>query len=372
VTARPLRHALHHLRHLGHPALRALRPLLLGLQPLLPALRPLLPALQPLLLALAALTWLAAAGAARAQTASDEEVPFITTPDRVTLAMLQLAGVGPADVLVDLGSGDGRIVITAARHFGARGLGVDIVPDLVASSQASARRAGVADRASFRVQDLFDTDLAGASVITLYLLPEVNLRLRPRLLALAPGTRIVSHDWDMADWPPDRTLTLAVPEKAVGREKLSRVHLWRVPARLQGLWCGPGGVALQLQQRFQAVQGTLQQGAVQQALAGRIDGAWLQLLGSGDGGGSGGGSGFNPAKWGTEWAAEWVADQAAKPAAEAGPGTTPGAKPGATPNATPNAAPSGTLHIRQAPPGGPLQAGQQLRPAGGASCPPGG
>jgi SAM-dependent methyltransferase len=269
------------------------------------------------LLALAGL-----ATAAWAQHANDEEVPFITTPDRVTLAMLQLAGVGPADRLIDLGSGDGRIVITAAKRFGARGLGVDIVPDLVARSLANARQAGVADRVDFRVQDLFDTDLAGFSVITMYLLPEVNLKLRPRLLALPPGTRIVSHDWDMGDWPPDRTLTLDVPEKAIGLEKRSRLHLWVVPAQLQGLWCGAGGVALQVQQRFQAVQARLVQGGAQQALVGRIDGARLELLGHGGGVG---------------WAAEAGAD--------------------------------GALRILAAPPGSLLQAGQRLQAGSSAGCP---
>ena len=171
---------------------------------------------------------LAGAGApARAQ----EEVPFITTPDHVTLKMLELAGVTARDFVIDLGSGDGRIVITAARVFGARGLGVEIVPELVERSRASARRAGVADRVEFREQDLFATDLSAATVVTMYLLPEVNLQLRPRLLALKPGTRIVSHDWDMGDWPPERTLVVDVPDKAVGREKLSRLHLWRVPPR---------------------------------------------------------------------------------------------------------------------------------------------
>jgi SAM-dependent methyltransferase len=266
-----------------------------------------------------------AAGPLRAQHASDEEVPFITTPDRVTLAMLQLAGVGPADRLIDLGSGDGRIVITAARRFGARGLGVDIVPDLVARSQASAVQAGVADRVQFRVQDLFDTDLAGASVITLYLLPEVNLKLRPRLLALPAGTRIVSHDWDMADWPPDRTLTLDVPEKAIGREKLSRLHLWVVPARLQGLWCGPGGVVLEVQQRFQGVRAALLAGGLRLQLLGRIDGRQLRLLAGGDGGHG------------------WLA----------------------------MAEDDGRLHIQLAPPGAALQAGQRLRPAVGNACPGG-
>jgi Mycolic acid cyclopropane synthetase len=261
---------------------------------------------------------------ALAQHASDEEVPFITTPDRVTLAMLQLAGVGPADRLIDLGSGDGRIVITAAKRFGARGLGVELVPDLVARSLASAKQAGVADRVDFQVQDLFDTNLAGFSVITMYLLPEVNLKLRPRLLALPAGTRIVSHDWDMGDWAPDRTLTLDVPEKAIGREKRSRLHLWVVPARLQGLWCGPGGVSLQVQQRYQAVQARLRLGAEEQALSGRVDGARLALLGPGHQAG---------------WAAE--------------------------------AEPEGALRIVAAVPGGMLQAGQRLRPVAGADCPAG-
>ena len=177
-----------------------------------------------------ALTWFMSSGAALAQ----EEVPFITTPDRVTLAMLTLAGVGPADHVIDLGSGDGRIVITAARRFGATGVGVEIVPDLVQRSRAAAQAAGVADRVSFLEQDLFQTDLSRATVVTMYLLPEVNLQLRPRLLALKPGTRIVSHDWDMGDWLPDRSLTLDVPEKAIGREKKSTIYLWVVPGRVPG------------------------------------------------------------------------------------------------------------------------------------------
>jgi SAM-dependent methyltransferase len=200
-----------------------------------------------------ALLLLAGAGAAPAQ----DEVPFITTPDTVTLAMLQLAGVGPVDTLVDLGSGDGRIVITAARRFGARGLGVEIVPDLVAKSRANARAAGVADRADFREQDLFTLDLAPYSVITMYLLPQVNLQLRPRLLALKPGTRIVSHDWDLGDWQPDRSLTLDVPDKPIGRDKKSTLHLWVVPARLAGWWCG-ADVALHVAQHYQRVSVTMQ------------------------------------------------------------------------------------------------------------------
>ena len=160
--------------------------------------------------------------------AFSEDVPFVVTPDNVTLEMLKLANVGPQDYLIDLGSGDGRIVIVAAKRFGARGLGVEIVPDLVKKSRESASLAGVADRAEFREQDLFATDLSKATVVTLYLLPEVNLQLAPRLQKLKPGTRIVSHDWDMGDWKPDRTIEVDAPDKTIGREKKSRIHLWVV------------------------------------------------------------------------------------------------------------------------------------------------
>jgi SAM-dependent methyltransferase len=184
-------------------------------------LRMLLKSLRALLLALCA-------GGVSAQ---DLDVPFVVTPDHVTRAMLELADVKPGDFVIDLGSGDGRIVIVAARHFGARGLGVEIVPDLVEESRDNARRAGVADRAEFRVQDLFETDLAPATVVTMYLLPDVNLKLRPRLQALKPGTRIVSHDWDLGDWKPDRMITIDVPNKSYGLEKVSRLYLWTVPPR---------------------------------------------------------------------------------------------------------------------------------------------
>ena len=158
-----------------------------------------------------------------------EEVPFVVTPDHVTRAMLEMADVKPGDFVLDLGSGDGRIVIAAAKQFGARGLGVDIVPDLVQKSRDTALRAGVADRVEFRVQDLFATDLTQATVITMYLLPDVNLALKPKLRALKPGTRIVSHDWDMgADWPPDRMQVVEVPDKRYGREMNSKVFLWVV------------------------------------------------------------------------------------------------------------------------------------------------
>ena len=206
-----------------------------------------------------------------------EEVPFITTPDNVTVAMLELAGVNASDVLIDLGSGDGRIVITAARRYGARGLGVEIVPELVERSRRNAEKAGVADRTEFREQDLFKTDLGAASVITMYLLPAVNLQLRSALLALKPGTRLVSHDWDMGDWTPDRTLTVAAPTKTIGREKASQVHLWVVPAQAAGLWCGTGGLQWQLSQQFQMVQGQAGLAADLQALQGRLQGRTLHV-----------------------------------------------------------------------------------------------
>ena len=131
--------------------------------------------------------------------------------------------------MIDLGSGDGRIVITAAKRFGASGLGVEIDPALVAKSIENARRAGVEAKAKFVEQDLFKTDLAAATVVTLYLLPDVNLKLRPSLLALKAGTRIVSHDWDMGDWKPDRSITLKADSKKIGLKKESDVHLWVVP-----------------------------------------------------------------------------------------------------------------------------------------------
>jgi SAM-dependent methyltransferase len=201
-------------------------PFALGLSKGLAALRAGLRQAQPERWAVAAALVLPAASAF-AQT--DTDVPFVVTPDHVTRAMLELADVKPRDYVIDLGSGDGRIVIVAAKHFGARGLGVEIVPDLVNRSRDNATKAGVAERAEFRVQDLFATDLSPATVITMYLLPEVNLQLKPRLLKLKPGTRIVSHDWDMGpDWPPDRTLVLDVPGKSYGREKKSRLYLWIV------------------------------------------------------------------------------------------------------------------------------------------------
>lgn len=187
--------------------------------------------------------WIAALGVAlapcgSAQAWDDGSVPFVVSPEEVVQRMLRIAEVGPDDMLIDLGSGDGRVVIGAARR-GARGLGVEIDPELVAQARENAARAGVAARARFAHRDLFETDLSQASVITMYLLPAINLKLMPRLLALAPGTRVVSHDWDMGPWLPDETLAVRAPDKPVGgRNGLSYIHLWIVPAQVAGEWRG--------------------------------------------------------------------------------------------------------------------------------------
>jgi len=230
-----------------------------------------------LLPSLLAAAGLFASGAAHAQLTN--EVPFITSPDNVTLEMLSMAGVKRGDHVIDLGSGDGRVIILAAKRFEATGLGVEIDPALVEKSKASARAAGVADKVEFLVQDLFKTDLAPATVVTLYLLPEFNLQLRPSILALKPGTRIVSHDWDMGDWAPDRSTVLQVPDKLVGREKSSKVYLWTVPARVDGLWCATGllrGASMQLTQKYQNFGGTLAWRDRTRELAGTINGTEMR------------------------------------------------------------------------------------------------
>jgi SAM-dependent methyltransferase len=159
------------------------------------------------------------------------------------------------DYVIDLGSGDGRIIIEAARR-GARGLGVDIDPNLVRHATENAQKAGVGERVRFETRDIFETDLAPATVVTMYLLPEFNAKLLPRLLALKPGTRIVSHDGGIGDWPADETLEMRAPEKTVGVGGVSRVELWIVPADASGLWTSElpahGGTwRLHIKQKFQ-------------------------------------------------------------------------------------------------------------------------
>jgi SAM-dependent methyltransferase len=203
-------------------------------------------------------------GSAHAQDPLGEEVPYIRTPQAVVDKMLALAEVGPDDYLIDLGSGDGRIVITAALKRGARGFGVEIDPTLVLASNEAARKAGVAERAQFFDRDLFETDISKATVLTMYLLPAVNLQLRPRILQLKPGTRVVSHDWDMGEWQPDAKIVLEGLNKPVMPVQASTAYLWIVPANAAGSWTlqldGAGeAMEIEFAQRFQELSGIAKQ-----------------------------------------------------------------------------------------------------------------
>jgi SAM-dependent methyltransferase len=183
------------------------------------------------------------------------DVLFIATPEDVGVEMLRLGAVTERDVVFDLGSGDGRVVVAAARDFGARGVGVEIDPELVKASRDLAYGAGVTERTTFLWQDLFATDLRPATVVTLYLRDDVNLRLRPKLLSeLAPGSRVVSHDFDMGDWRPDRT------QRVRGPYRNHTLYLWMVPADAGGVWrtrIGDRDATLSLTQRYQILEGTL-------------------------------------------------------------------------------------------------------------------
>jgi SAM-dependent methyltransferase len=153
------------------------------------------------------------------------DVPFVPTPPQVVEAMLDVAKVTKDDVVYDLGSGDGRIVITAAKKFGTRGTGIELLPSLVQEARENARKSGVSGLARFVEGDIFDADISEATVVTLYLLPEVNMRLRPKLLELRPGTRIVSHNYDLGDWKPEKTIKIHLPDGE------HTVFYWVVPPR---------------------------------------------------------------------------------------------------------------------------------------------
>ncbi|HEY5899294.1 MAG TPA: class I SAM-dependent methyltransferase [Burkholderiales bacterium] len=188
----------------------------------------------------------------------DGTVPYVNTPVEIVERMLRMAEVGKGDHVIDLGSGDGRIVIQAAKR-GASGLGVDLDPALVKLATQNAATAGVAQRARFEVRDIFETDLSPATVVTMYLLPEFNAKLLPRLLALKPGTRIVSHDGGIGDWPADETLQMRTPEKPVGVGGESKIELWIVPAQASGSWASQirdhgGAWRFQIKQRYQMLE----------------------------------------------------------------------------------------------------------------------
>ena len=200
--------------------------------------------------------------AAAAQQHPHAGAPYIPTPPAVVDVMLELAGVGPQDYVIDLGSGDGRIVIAAASKRGARGFGVEIDGALVWDARRQAQREGVAGRVEFKEDNLFSIDLARATVVTMYLYPRLMMQLRPRLFAeLKPGTRVVSHDFDMERWPPDARVTVAVPDKPYGAPS-SEVYVWIMPANAAGAWTwrsadGADAVdgELTLRQTFQMLDG---------------------------------------------------------------------------------------------------------------------
>ena len=196
--------------------------------------------------------------------------PFITTPPEVVERMLQMAGTGPGDLVIDLGSGDGRIVIAAAQKFGARGLGIELDEALVKKSREHARLAKVSERVSFVQGDVLVADISRASVVTVYLLPALMGKLQPRFIdELAPGTRIVSHAFTMAGWAPDRSETVRLERRHPGQGDESRLHLWIVPADVRGVWRG-GGLRLLIEQNYQRIE---VEGASKASLSGR-DIAW--------------------------------------------------------------------------------------------------
>lgn len=191
--------------------------------------------------------------------------PVIGTPSKVIERMFSMARLRSTDTLIDLGSGDGRIVLQAASQYGARSIGVEMRSDLVAASRKEAERLGLSGRASFRAEDIFQTDLGEATVLTLYLSAEFNERLLPRILqGMKPGARVVSHDFAMGTWRPDGSERLDVPEKNNGRGGESHIMLWIVPANVAGRWratIGEGAharaVDLSLGQQFQDIEGAL-------------------------------------------------------------------------------------------------------------------
>jgi precorrin-6B methylase 2 len=216
------------------------------------------------------------AGAAMAQ--DEWQVPFITTPEEVVERMLELAGTRADDLVVDLGSGDGRIVIIAARKFGARGLGIELDQRLVQKSRDNARVAGVADRVNLVQGDVLTADISKASVVTVYLLPGLIGQLQRRFTSeLKPGTRIVSHAFGMAGWAPDRSVTIRLSKAHRGQGDESRLLLWIVPADVRGAWRGDGRRFV-IEQNYQQIE--------VDGIAGKLSGndiSWGKFRGKVDG-----------------------------------------------------------------------------------------
>jgi hypothetical protein len=202
-----------------------------------------------------------------------KDVVWVPTPQALVDKMLEMAKVTPKDYVIDLGSGDGRTVITAAKH-GSKALGIEYNPDMVELSKRNAAKEGVSDKASFIKADLFESDFSQAQVITMFLLPSINMKLRPKILDLKPGTRIVSNSFDMEDWKPDQT------ENVAGCSNWCTAHLWIVPAKVGGTWKLPQG-ELAFKQTFQMITGTLKNGSVVSPINGKLNGDQISFTAAG-------------------------------------------------------------------------------------------
>jgi SAM-dependent methyltransferase len=217
----------------------------------------------------------------------DGTVPYVQSPPEVVDRMLRLADPKPGELLIDLGSGDGRIVVEAARKYGAQGLGVDIDPGLVELARKNARKAGVETLARFEAKDFFELDFTGANIVTAYLLPEINLKLMPKLLRMKPGSRVVTHDFDMGPWHPDETIELPVAEKLIGPLGRSKIYLFVVPADVRGTWCSSvpahgGRWEFRIGQTYQQLEIAARAGAIEQVVRGsRLRGEEIRMVMSG-------------------------------------------------------------------------------------------
>src|SRR6266581_7086212 len=202
-----------------------------------------------------------------------KDVVWVPTPQALVDKMLEMAKVTPKDYVIDLGSGDGRTVITAAKR-GSKALGIEYNPDMVELSKRNAAKEGVSDKATFVKADLFESDFSQAQVITMFLLPSINIKLRPKILNLKPGTRIVSNTFDMEDWKDDETATVE------GCTNWCTAHLWIVPAKVGGTWKLPQG-ELTIKQTFQMISGTLKNGTVVTPINGKLNGSQISFAAGG-------------------------------------------------------------------------------------------
>lgn len=209
-----------------------------------------------------------------------KDVIWVPTNDALVERMLRMAKTTSSDLVYDLGAGDGKIAIAAAKKFGARSVGVEYNPDMARFAQCMVRAEGVSDRTKVIQGDIFETDFSDATVVTLYLLPELNLRLRPTLLKMKPGTRVVSHSFLMDDWEPDDRSTT----------EDGYAYLWIVPAQVQGTWTfspqqGGERLVAQLEQEFQFLRGSVGSGSgAKEIREGKLNGAELQFEFTGEGG----------------------------------------------------------------------------------------